>query len=130
MFVSGSGNVAQYTVEKILQLGGKVLTLSDSNGYIYDEAGITTEKLQFVLDLKNVRRGRMKEYTDKFKGAVYTQQILMQIRIRCGINKADCASSATQNEVNGKDAANLLKNGVYVISEGATCRQLSKQLIN
>lgn len=118
--VSGSGNVAQYTVEKILQLGGKVLTLSDSAGYIYDEAGITAEKLQFVMDLKNVRRGRMKEYTDKYKSAVYTE-----INPNAEFNplwnhKADCAfPSATQNEINGKDAANLLKNGVYVVSEGA-----------
>ncbi|MEK6552917.1 MAG: NADP-specific glutamate dehydrogenase, partial [Bacteroidota bacterium] len=118
--VSGSGNVAQYTVEKILQLGGKVLTLSDSNGYIYDEAGITTEKLQFVMDLKNVRRGRMKEYIDKFKGAVYTQIDPNAEHNPLWNFKADCAfPSATQNEVNGKDAANLLKNGVYVISEGA-----------
>jgi glutamate dehydrogenase (NADP+) len=118
--VSGSGNVAQYTAEKILQLGGKVLTFSDSNGYIYDEEGITKEKLAFVLDLKNVRRGRMKEYTDKFKSAVYTE-----INQNAGFNplwdnKADCAfPSATQNEINGKDAANLLKNGVYCVSEGA-----------
>ncbi len=118
--VSGSGNVAQYTVEKILQLGGKVLTLSDSAGYIYDEAGITAEKLAFVMDLKNVRRGRMKEYTDKYKSAVYTE-----INPNADFNplwnhKADCAfPSATQNEINGKDAANLLKNGVYVVSEGA-----------
>ncbi|MFA7421724.1 MAG: NADP-specific glutamate dehydrogenase [Melioribacteraceae bacterium] len=118
--VSGSGNVAQYTVEKILDLGGKVLTLSDSNGYIYDEAGIDREKLAFVMDLKNVRRGRMKEYTDKYKSAVFNP-----IDPNADFNplwnhKADCAfPSATQNEINGKDAANLLKNGVYVISEGA-----------
>ena len=118
--VSGSGNVAQYTVEKILQLGGKVLTLSDSNGYIYDEAGITAEKLQFVMDLKNVRRGRMKEYTDKFKGTVYTQIDPNADHNPLWNHKADCAfPSATQNEVNSKDAANLLKNGVYVVSEGA-----------
>src|SRR5881398_2482088 len=72
--VSGSGNVAQYTVEKLLQLGAKAVTLSDSSGYIYDEAGITKEKLQCVMDLKNVRRGRMKEYADRFKGSVYTQE--------------------------------------------------------
>lgn len=118
--VSGSGNVAQYTVEKILDLGGKVLTLSDSNGYIFDEAGIDREKLAFVMDLKNVRRGRMKEYTDKYKSAVFTP-----IDPNADFNplwnhKADCAfPSATQNEINGKDAANLLKNGVYVVSEGA-----------
>src|SRR2546429_682062 len=70
--VSGSGNVAQYTVEKLLQLGAKPLTLSDSSGYIYDEGGISLDKLHFVMDLKNVRRGRIKEYVDRFKGAVYT----------------------------------------------------------
>src|SRR5436190_9981212 len=70
--VSGSGNVAQYTVEKLLHMGARPVTLSDSDGYIYDEAGITTEKLQFVMNLKNVRRGRIREYADQFKGAVYT----------------------------------------------------------
>src|SRR5213080_3812035 len=74
--VSGSGNVAQYTVEKLLQLGAKPLTLSDSAGYIYDEAGITTDKLEFVMDLKNVRRGRIKEYADKFKGAGFTMAMI------------------------------------------------------
>lgn len=118
--VSGSGNVAQYTAEKILQLGGKVLTLSDSNGYIYDEEGLTKEKLAFVLDLKNVRRGRMKEYTDKFKSAVYTEIKPNSDFNPLWDNKADCAfPSATQNEINGKDAANLLKNGIYCVSEGA-----------
>src|SRR5437773_10424626 len=71
--VSGSGNVAQYTVEKLIDLGARPLTLSDSTGYIYDEAGISKEKLAFVMDLKNVRRGRIKEFADRFKGAVYTQ---------------------------------------------------------
>ncbi|MBI1939730.1 MAG: NADP-specific glutamate dehydrogenase [Ignavibacteriales bacterium] len=118
--VSGSGNVAQYTVEKILQLGGKVLTLSDSNGYIYDEAGIDYQKLQFIMDLKNVRRGRIKEYADKFKGAVYSQIDPNAEFNPLWNHKSDCAfPSATQNEINGKDAANLLKNGVYVVSEGA-----------
>ena len=118
--VSGSGNVAQYTVEKILDLGGKVVTLSDSNGYIYDEQGIDREKLVFIMELKNIRRGRIKEYTDKYKSAVYTP-----IDPKADFNplwnhKAACAfPSATQNEINGKDAANLLKNGVYVVSEGA-----------
>jgi glutamate dehydrogenase (NADP+) len=70
--VSGSGNVAQYTVEKINQLGGKAVTMSDSNGYIYDEAGIDKDKLAFVMELKNVRRGRIQEYANKFKSAVYT----------------------------------------------------------
>ncbi len=118
--VSGSGNVAQYTTEKILDLGGKVLTASDSSGYIYDEEGIDREKLAFVMDLKNVRRGRIKEYTEKYPSAVYAQ-----LDPNLGFNplwnhKADCAfPSATQNEINLKDAENLLKNGVYVVSEGA-----------
>jgi glutamate dehydrogenase (NADP+) len=118
--VSGSGNVAQYTVEKLITLGAKPVTLSDSGGYIFDEQGITREKLAFIMDLKNVRRGRISEYADKFKGAVYTAH-----DPKVGYNplwnhKAQCAfPSATQNEINGKDAANLLKNGVYVVSEGA-----------
>jgi len=118
--VSGSGNVSQYTVEKILQLGGKVVTLSDSNGYILDEAGITKEKLAWVLDLKNMRRGRIQEYTEKFKGSVYTPVDPKQDHNPLWSHKAQCAfPSATQNEISGKDAQNLLRNGVYVVSEGA-----------
>ncbi len=118
--VSGSGNVAQYTTEKILQLGGKVLTVSDSNGYIYDEEGINEEKLKYVMELKNVRRGRIKEYTEKYKNAVYTQLDLNMDHNPIWDHKADCAfPSATQNEINAKDAQNLINNGVYVISEGA-----------
>ncbi|MEO0082049.1 MAG: NADP-specific glutamate dehydrogenase [candidate division WOR-3 bacterium] len=118
--VSGSGNVAQYTVEKVNQLGGKVVTLSDSTGYVYDEAGITPEKLAFVMELKNVRRGRIKEYADKYKGVVYTPVDPKLDYNPLWNHKAQCAfPSATQNEINGKDAANLLRNGVYVISEGA-----------
>jgi glutamate dehydrogenase (NADP+) len=118
--VSGSGNVSQYTVEKILQLGGKVVTLSDSNGYIYDEAGITKEKLAWVLDLKNVRRGRIQDYTEKFKGSVYTPVDPKHDYNPLWSHKAQCAfPSATQNEINGKDAQNLLRSGVYVVSEGA-----------
>jgi len=118
--VSGSGNVAQYTTEKILDLGGKVLTLSDSSGYIYDEAGIDRDKLAFVMELKNVRRGRIKEYADKFKGVVYTALDAKQDYNPLWNHKAACAfPSATQNEINLKDAQNLLKNGVYVVSEGA-----------
>jgi glutamate dehydrogenase (NADP+) len=118
--VSGSGNVAQYTVEKLISLGAKVVTLSDSNGYIYDEQGINKDKLEFVMELKNVRRGRIKEYVDNYKNAVYTP-----IDPKADFNplwnhKAQCAfPSATQNEINGKDAQNLIKNGVYVVSEGA-----------
>jgi glutamate dehydrogenase (NADP+) len=118
--VSGSGNVAQYTVEKITQLGGKAVTLSDSNGYIYDEQGINAEKLAFVMELKNVRRGRIKEYTDKYKSAIYTPLTGKEDANPLWNHKADCAfPSATQNEINGKAAANLVKNGVYVVSEGA-----------
>lgn len=118
--VSGSGNVAQYTTQKINDLGGKVVTLSDSGGYIYDEEGITPEKLAFVMDLKNVRRGRIKEYAEKYKGAQYTALTGKEDCNPLWNHKADCAfPSATQNEINAKDASNLLKNGVYVISEGA-----------
>jgi len=118
--VSGSGNVFQYTAEKILDLKGKVLTASDSGGYVYDEAGIDREKLAWIMDLKNVRRGRISEYGDKFKGAVYTP---VDRKADCNPlwnHKADCAfPSATQNEINAVDARNLLGNGIYVVSEGA-----------
>jgi glutamate dehydrogenase (NADP+) len=118
--VSGSGNVSQYTVEKLLQLGAKPVTVSDSNGYIYDEAGINAEKLAFVKELKNIRRGRIKEYSEKFKKAVYTEVDPSLDYNPLWNHKADCAyPSATQNEVNGKDAQHLLDNGVYVVSEGA-----------
>ncbi|MCW9095739.1 MAG: NADP-specific glutamate dehydrogenase [Ignavibacteriaceae bacterium] len=118
--VSGSGNVAQYTVEKILDLGGKVVTLSDSNGYIYDEEGINKEKLNFIMELKNVRRGRIKEYVDKYKKAVYTPLDGSMDHNPLWNHKAHCAfPSATQNEINAKDAQNLVNNGVYVVSEGA-----------
>ncbi|MEY2539947.1 MAG: glutamate dehydrogenase [Verrucomicrobiota bacterium] len=118
--VSGSGNVAQYTVEKLISLGARPVTFSDSGGFIYDEAGIDREKLAFVMDLKNVRRGRMGEYAEKFKGAVYTPIDPKLDHNPLWNHKAECAfPSATQNEINEKDADNLLKNGVYVVSEGA-----------
>ncbi len=118
--VSGSGNVAQFTTEKINQLGGKVVTLSDSSGYIYDEEGIDDAKLQHVMYLKNVKRGRIKEYADKYPNAVYTALDASQEFNPLWNHKADCAfPSATQNEINVKDAQNLVDNGVYVISEGA-----------
>ncbi len=118
--VSGSGNVAQYTVEKLLHLGARVVTLSDSNGYIYDEEGIDRAKLDFILELKNVRRGRIAEYTEKFKSAVYTPFSPGAEHNPLWDHKADCAfPSATQNEINARDAKNLLKNGVFVVSEGA-----------
>ncbi len=111
--VSGSGNVAQYTVEKLNQLGAKAVTLSDSSGFIYDPAGIDEKKLAFVFELKNVRRGRIKEYADKF-GVKYFEG-----EKPWGI-KCDCAfPSATQNEIDGKDAETLLKNGCFVVVEGA-----------
>jgi len=117
--VSGSGNVAQYTVEKLLDLGAKPVTLSDSGGFIYDEAGITREKLAFVLELKNVRRGRIKEYADKFKARYVPVDPKLDYN-PIWDNKAQCAfPSATQNEINVKDAANLIKRGVYVVCEGA-----------
>jgi len=118
--ISGSGNVAQYAAEKVLQLGGKVMTFSDSNGFIIDEEGIDEKKLAFVKDLKNVRRGRIKEYADKYPKAAYKA---IEAGARCNPLwqiKCDVAlPSATQNEVNGDDAANLLKNGCVCVSEGA-----------
>jgi len=118
--VSGSGNVYQYTTEKLLDLGAKPVTASDSSGYIYDEAGIDREKLAFIMELKNVKRGRIKEYADKFSSAVYTPADPSADSNPIWNHKADCAfPSATQNEINEKDAANLLANGVYVVSEGA-----------
>jgi len=118
--VSGSGNVAQYTVEKLIQLGARPVTLSDSNGFIYDKAGIDREKLDFVQQLKNVRRGRILEYADRFPGVVYTPTDPQAGSNPLWLVPADCAfPSATQNEINGVDAANLLKGGVYVVSEGA-----------
>jgi glutamate dehydrogenase (NADP+) len=118
--VSGSGNVAQYTVEKLNSLGAKVVTMSDSNGYVYDDEGITDEKLNYVMELKNVRRGRIKEYCDKYKNAVFTQIDPKLDYNPLWNHKAECAfPSATQNEINVKDANNLVNNGVYVVSEGA-----------
>lgn len=111
--VSGSGNVAQYATEKILDLGGKVVTLSDSSGAIYDPEGITREKLAYVLELKNVRRGRIKEYAEEF-GVEY---------VKGGqpwVYKTEAAfPCATQNEINGEEAKTLVDNGCFVVSEGA-----------
>lgn len=118
--VSGSGNVAQYTIEKILHLGGQALTISDSSGYIYDETGIDAEKLAFVMQLKNARRGRIKEYADKYPEAVYTATDESMTYNPLWNHRADCAfPSATQNEINEKDAANLIENGVRLVAEGA-----------
>jgi glutamate dehydrogenase (NADP+) len=118
--VSGSGNVAQYTIEKLNSLGAKAVTASDSGGFIYDEEGINREKLAFIIELKNLRRGRISEYADKFKGAVYTPLDPKLDYNPLWDRKAQCAfPSATQNEINAKDAENLLRNGIYVVSEGA-----------
>ncbi len=118
--ISGSGNVAQYTIEKLLQFGARPVTASDSSGYVYDEAGFTTEKLEFLMDLKNVRRGRINEYADRFPGAVFTPVTENAASNPLWDHRADCAfPSATQNEINEVDAQNLLRNGVQVVSEGA-----------
>jgi glutamate dehydrogenase (NADP+) len=118
--VSGSGNVAQYTTEKILELGGTVLTLSDSSGYIFDEKGIDSKKLEYVKELKNIRRGRIAEYAEQYPEAVYTP-----INPSLGVNPlwqhgAECAfPCATQNEINGEDAEHLVQGGVQLVCEGA-----------
>ncbi|MBC8439920.1 MAG: NADP-specific glutamate dehydrogenase [Deltaproteobacteria bacterium] len=118
--VSGSGNVAQYTAEKLNHLGAKVVTLSDSSGYIYDEKGIDEAKLQYVMYLKNAKRARIKEYAQKYQGSVYTVLDSSSDHNPLWDKKADCAfPSATQNEINAKDAQNLINNGVYLVSEGA-----------
>jgi glutamate dehydrogenase (NADP+) len=116
--VSGSGNVAQFTVEKILELGGKVLTLSDSSGYIFDEEGIDSEKLAYVMNLKNIHRGRISEYAEVYPGAVYTAASGEVNPI--WNHKADCAMPcATENEIDAQEAENLVKNGVRLVCEGA-----------
>ena len=118
--VSGSGNVAQFTVEKLLDLGAKPVTLSDSSGYIFDDAGIDREKLAFIKMLKNIRRSRISEYADKYKGAVYTPVDPNLDYNPLWNHQADCAfPSATQNEINQKDAQNLVNNGVIAVCEGA-----------
>ena len=112
--VSGSGNVAQFAAEKVLQLGGKVVTLSDSGGYIYDKDGIDEEKLAYVMDLKNVKRGRISEYTKVYKSATYHAgerpwEMPCDVALPC----------ATQNELDGDDAQKLINNGCICIAEGA-----------
>lgn len=112
--VSGSGNVAQYTVEKVLDLGGKVVTLSDSGGYIYDKHGVDAGKLAYVKELKNVKRGRIKEYAEKY-GCKYFKAGRWPWEVECDI----AFPSATQNEVHAKDAKELVKNGCICVAEGA-----------
>ncbi|MBQ3129308.1 MAG: NADP-specific glutamate dehydrogenase [Bacteroidaceae bacterium] len=114
VLISGAGNVAQYTAEKVLQLGGKVMTMSDSDGYIYDPDGIDREKLDYIMELKNVYRGRIKEYIDRYPTAKYVEGE------RPWGEKADIAlPSATQNELNEEQAKTLVANGVIAVSEGA-----------
>jgi len=118
--VSGSGNVAQYTMEKLLDLGAKPITFSDSSGYVYDPSGIDRDKLNFIMDLKNIRRGRVNEYVETYPDATFTPVDSSLDHNPIWNHKADCAfPSATQNEINVKDAENLINNGVYVVSEGA-----------
>ena len=114
VLISGSGNVAQYTAEKVLQLGGKVLTMSDSDGYVYDPDGIDREKLDYIMELKNLYRGRIREYAEQYPGVKYVAGA------RPWGEKADIATPcATQNEINGDDARKLIANGVIAVSEGA-----------
>lgn len=112
--ISGSGNVAQYAAEKTMELGGKVVTLSDSSGFIYDAEGLNTEKLQFVMDLKNERRGRIKEYLDKYPSASYTEG-----EAPWAINCDIALPCATQNELDENDAKTLVDNGCICVGEGA-----------
>lgn len=118
--VSGSGNVAQFTTEKLLDFGAKVVTFSDSSGCIYDEQGLDREKLDYLMRLKNITRGRVKEYAEKYTHAVYTPLDSAAGHNPLWAYKADCAfPSATENEINVKDAQNLVNNGVEVVCEGA-----------
>ncbi|HDM77649.1 MAG TPA: glutamate dehydrogenase, partial [Deltaproteobacteria bacterium] len=106
--------------EKLIELGAKVVTMSDSSGYIYDEAGVDAKKLAFVKRLKNVRRGRIREYAEEYKEAVYTEADSTKDHNPIWDQKADCAfPCATENEINEKDAQNLVKNGVTLVTEGA-----------
>ena len=111
--ISGSGNVAQFAVEKVLDLGGKVVTLSDSSGSIYDASGINSEKLAYVMEVKNVKRGRIKEYAEKFEVEYWEDE--HPWKVKCDV----ALPCATQNEVNGKEAEMLINNGCICVAEGA-----------
>lgn len=114
VLISGAGNVAQYTAEKVLQMGGKVLTMSDSDGYVYDPEGIDREKLDYIMELKNLYRGRIREYAEQYPGVKYVEGA------KPWGEKADIAlPCATQNEINGDQARQLIANGVIAVSEGA-----------
>ena len=118
--VSGAGNVAQHTAEKIIELGGKVLTLSDSSGYIYDPEGIDSQKLAFVKRLKNLKRGRIQEYVDKYSETTYTEADTTLDYNPLWTHRADCAfPCAVENEIREKDAYNLINNGIKLVCEGA-----------
>ncbi|MGB7599755.1 MAG: NADP-specific glutamate dehydrogenase [Candidatus Sulfotelmatobacter sp.] len=118
--VSGSGNVSQYTIEKLLDFGAKPVTVSDSNGVIYDPDGIDREKLGWIIELKNVKRGRIRDYGDRYKRAIFMPTDIKLEHNPLWNIKADCAfPSATQNEITAKDAANLIKNGIQLVAEGA-----------
>ncbi len=118
--VSGAGNVAQFTVEKLIELGARVVTLSDSAGHIYDEEGIDSEKLEYVKQLKNLRRGRIREYCEQYSSAVYTEAGGDPDNNPIWDHPAECAfPSAVQNEISPSDAQTLLDCGVYVVAEGA-----------
>jgi len=118
--VSGAGNVAQHTAEKIIALGGKVLTLSDSSGYIYDPEGIDAQKLAYVKRLKNLKRGRIREYVDKYSETAYTEADTSLDYNPLWNHRADCAfPCALENEIGEKDAYNLINNGIKLVCEGA-----------
>jgi len=118
--VSGSGNVAQFTAEKILHLGGRVVTLSDSSGYIFDARGLDAEKLEFVKQVKNIKRDRIKLYAEKYPEALYSPADLMLDHNPLWNHKADCAfPCATENEIRQKDAENMMRNGLELVCEGA-----------
>jgi glutamate dehydrogenase (NADP+) len=117
--ISGSGNVAQYAVEKVNHLGGKAVTLSDSNGTIVDEAGITGEKFNFIMELKNVNRGRIKDYADKYKVQYFEGKSVWDVIKEKGLKVDVALPSATQNEINKMHAEALVKNGCIAVGEGA-----------
>ena len=136
--VSGSGNVAQHTTEKLIELGAQVVTLSDSAGYIYDPEGIDSTKLSFIKRLKNIRRGRIKEYVDNYPGAIYTQTEPGMPSNPLWTHRASCAfPCATQNEISEEDAYALINNNIKLVCEGAnmpctpeaTALFLSKQIL-
>ncbi len=122
--ISGSGNVAQYAAEKVIELGGKVLTLSDSGGFVYDKDGIDADKLAYVMELKNVKRGRIKEYVDKYPSASYTEGA-RPWGVKCDI----ALPCATQNELNKEEAETLVANGCMCVAEGANMPSLPEAIV-